>query len=183
MHARVKCCAGLRLVVPSCLTLCDPMDYSPPGSSVHGILQTRILEWVAMPSSRGSFQLRDQAQVSRIAGGFFTIWVTREVQKYWSGYPIPSPGHLPNPGVTPASLTSPALAGGFFTTSAAWEVQSHLRTLQNIKKPLGLVLSPFLFFNWNPKTEICKWLFYWLLLMWIDLSFSTVGYLLMLWNL
>ena len=73
MHARVKCCAGLRLVVPSCLTLCDPMDYSPPGSSVHGILQTRILEWVAMPSSRGSFQLRDQAQVSRIAGGFFTI--------------------------------------------------------------------------------------------------------------
>ena len=43
----------------SCLTLCDPKDYSPPGSSVHGILQARILEWVAMPSSRGSSPSRD----------------------------------------------------------------------------------------------------------------------------
>ena len=46
----------------SCLTLCDPMNYSPPGSSVHGILQARILEWVAMLSSRGSSQPRDQTQ-------------------------------------------------------------------------------------------------------------------------
>ena len=45
---------GEGLVTQVCLTLCDPMDYSPPGSSVHGILQARILEWVAMPSSRGS---------------------------------------------------------------------------------------------------------------------------------
>ena len=43
----------------SCLTLCDPMDSSPPGSSVHGILKARILEWVAMPSSRGSSQPRN----------------------------------------------------------------------------------------------------------------------------
>ena len=50
--------------VPSCWTLCDPTDHSPPGSSVHRILQARILEWVAMPSSRGSSQPRDQAQVS-----------------------------------------------------------------------------------------------------------------------
>ena len=42
-------------------------------------------------------------------------------QKYWSGFPIPSPGDLPNPGITLVSLKSPALAGGFFTTSAAWE--------------------------------------------------------------
>ena len=46
---------------------CDPMDYT-----VHGILQARILEWVAFPFSRGSSQLRDQTQVSHIAGGFFT---------------------------------------------------------------------------------------------------------------
>ena len=46
--------AVLRLVAQLCLTLCDTMDCSPPGSSVHGILQARILEWVAMPSSRGS---------------------------------------------------------------------------------------------------------------------------------
>ena len=46
---------------------------SPPGSFVQGILQARILEWVAMPSSRGSSQPRDRTQVSRIAGGFFTV--------------------------------------------------------------------------------------------------------------
>ena len=43
----------------SCPTLCDPVDYSPPGSSVHGILQVRMLEWIAMPSSMGSSQPRD----------------------------------------------------------------------------------------------------------------------------
>ena len=62
----------------SCLTLCDPMDYSPPGSSVPGILQTRILEQIAMPSSRGSSWTRDQTCVSCIAGGFFIIWATRD---------------------------------------------------------------------------------------------------------
>ena len=50
----------------SCPTLCDPMGYSPPGSSVHGILQVRILEWIAMPSSRGSSQPRDHTGVSYI---------------------------------------------------------------------------------------------------------------------
>ena len=59
-------------VAQSCLTLCDPMYCSPPGFSVHGILQARILEWVAMPSSWVSSQPRDQTQVSHIAGGFFT---------------------------------------------------------------------------------------------------------------
>ena len=62
----------------SCLILCDPMDSSRPGSSVHGILQARILEWVGMPSSRGSFWLRSQTWVFCIAGKFFTIWATRE---------------------------------------------------------------------------------------------------------
>ena len=52
------------LVAQSCLTLCDPMNCSLPGSSVQGILQARILEWVAMASSRGSFQPRDRTQVS-----------------------------------------------------------------------------------------------------------------------
>ena len=68
------------LVAQSCLTLCNPMDFSPPGSSVHGIIQARILEWVAMPSSRD----------------------------------------LPDPGIELVSLMSPALAGGFFTTSTTW---------------------------------------------------------------
>ena len=61
------------LVTQWCLTLCDSMDCSPPGSSVGGILQARILEWVAIAFSRASSQPRDQIQVSRIAGGFFTI--------------------------------------------------------------------------------------------------------------
>ena len=56
----------------SCPTLWDAMDCSPPGSSVHGILQARILEWVAMPSSRGSSWPRNRTCVSCIAGGFFT---------------------------------------------------------------------------------------------------------------
>ena len=53
-------------VTQSCLTLCDPMDYT-----LHGILQARILKWVAFPFSRGSSQARDQTQVSHIALGFF----------------------------------------------------------------------------------------------------------------
>ena len=69
------------LVPQSCPTLCDLTDYSPPGSSVLGILQARILEWVAIP------------------------------------------GDLPDPGIEPAFLTSPAFVGGFFTTSATWEAQ------------------------------------------------------------
>ena len=55
----------------SCLTVCNPMNHSLPGSSVHGILQSRILEWVAMPFSRGSSGPRDWIQVSHIAGRFF----------------------------------------------------------------------------------------------------------------
>ena len=69
---------GLCSVTQSCPTLCDPMDCSPPGSSVHGILPARILEWVAMPFSRASSQPRDQTQVSCTAGRFFTIWAIRE---------------------------------------------------------------------------------------------------------
>ena len=62
----------------SCLTLCDPVDCSLPGSSVHGILQARILEWVAISFSKGSSRPRDQTAVSCIAGRRFTLWATRE---------------------------------------------------------------------------------------------------------
>ena len=61
----------------SWLTLCNPMDCSPPGSSVHGIFQARIVEWVTMPSCRVPSQPGDQTQVSCTAGGFFTVWATR----------------------------------------------------------------------------------------------------------
>ena len=61
-----------------CPALCNPMGYSPPGSSVFGFLQARILEWVAIPFSMESSQPRDVAQVSCIAGRFFTMWASRE---------------------------------------------------------------------------------------------------------
>ena len=73
------------------------------GYTVHGILQARILKWVAFPFSRGSSQPRDGTQVSRIAGGFFTSWATREAPQYWSGQPISSPGDLPDPGIESGS--------------------------------------------------------------------------------
>ena len=63
---------GACSVAQSCPTLCNPMDCSPPGSSVHGALQGRTLEWVAMPSSRGSSRPRDRTLISCTAGGFCT---------------------------------------------------------------------------------------------------------------
>ena len=76
MHARMHSKS-----LQSCLTLCNPIDYSSPDFSVHRILQARILE----------------------------------------GLPCPPPGDLLDPGIKPSSLISPALAGGFFTTSAIWD--------------------------------------------------------------
>jgi len=69
-------------VTQSCLTLWDPMDYT-----VHGILQARILEWVAFPFSRESSQPRDQTQASHIAGGFFTSWATGEAHRWGATKP------------------------------------------------------------------------------------------------
>ena len=114
------------------MSLCDPMDCSPPGSSVHGIPQARILEWVAMPSCRGSSLLRDRtwlSYVSCIRGSLPLVppgkWscsvmsdslplhglsATRLLlsveffrQEYWSGLPFTSPGDLPDPGIKPRS--------------------------------------------------------------------------------
>ena len=74
-------CGGL--VAKSCATHCNPMDCSSPGSSVHGILQARILEWVAISFSRRSPQPRDWIQVSFSVGRFLTIWATRSPQLTW----------------------------------------------------------------------------------------------------
>ena len=79
LQATVLC-----LVTQLCPILCYPMDLAHQAPLSMGILQARMLEWVAMPSSRGSSQPRDQTQVSCIAGRFFTIWATREAYEYWS---------------------------------------------------------------------------------------------------
>ena len=68
-------------VTQSCLTLCDSMDCSLPGSSIHGIFQARLLEWVAMSFSRRSSWLRDWIQISRTVGRCFTVWATRELYR------------------------------------------------------------------------------------------------------
>ena len=93
----------------SLLTLCDSMDRSLPGSSVPGILQARVLEWVAI-FSRGSSQPGNWTRISRISGRRFTVWATREA----------------------LFLMSPILAGGLFTTSIPWEGLAQGRDLENI---------------------------------------------------
>ena len=90
-----------------CPTLCDSMNCSLPGSSVHGILQARILEWVAMPSSRGSSQCKDRTCASRVsclAGGFFTAEPLR---------PAPLEKSLPPLWCSPCPQGSQAIFSGF----------------------------------------------------------------------
>ena len=77
------------LVTQSCPTFCDPMVCILPGSSVPGILQARILNWVAVPFSRGSSQPMDQTQVFHITGRFFTIWATGDFLRHLL-LPVPS---------------------------------------------------------------------------------------------
>ena len=94
-------------VPQSCPALCDPC-------TVHGILQARILEWVAFPFSRASSQSRDQTWVSRIAGRFFTTWTHREAHEHWSGWPIPSPMDLPGRFCFHRYLSFCRVYGNFF---------------------------------------------------------------------
>ena len=77
-------------VAQLCPTLCNPLDCSLPGTSVHGIFQARVLEWVPIFFSRGSSWLRDRTQVSHIAGRHFNLWATREAQKEWKDCPVGS---------------------------------------------------------------------------------------------
>ena len=76
----------LVLVAQSCLTLCSPNDCSPPGPTVHGTSQARILEWVAIPFSMGSSWSRDQTWAFCITGRFFTVWATREARSIPRGH-------------------------------------------------------------------------------------------------
>ena len=89
---------------------------SPPGSSVHRILQARILGWVAIPFSRESSQPRDQTQVSHIAGHLSHQGSWRILECF---VPIPTPGDLPDPGIEPGELS--CIAGRFFTSWTARE--------------------------------------------------------------
>ena len=126
-------CWSLKVkITQSCPTLCNPMDYI-----VHGILQARILEWVAIPFSRGSSQPRDWMRVSGIAGRFFTSWATREAQEYWSGLPIPSLADLPSPGrslVLQADSLPTELSGKDFEHSLASMWNKHNCTVVKLDR-------------------------------------------------
>ena len=101
------------LVAQLCLTLCDPMDCSSPGSSVHEILQAKILEWEAIPFSRGSSSPRNPVWVTYIVGRLFTALWTIDHQvplsmgilqaRILEWVTMPSPGDLSNPGIKPGS--------------------------------------------------------------------------------
>ena len=109
-------CAVLCLLTQLCPTLCNPMDYSLPGSSVHGILQARILEWTAMSSSRGSSQPRDRTQVSRLIGGFFTRRATREAPIAFCpkpNLPTGAPAIALHSGIQPTALCQGGIVSFF----------------------------------------------------------------------
>ena len=91
-HHTFSCVCSCVLVAQLCPTLCDPMDHSLPGSSVPGILQARMLEWVAMPSSSESSQARDQTWVFCTAGRWLTIWA-----EYAYAHDLPLPFHSNSP--------------------------------------------------------------------------------------
>ena len=85
VNKRVQNAVKWSEVAQSCSTLCDPMDCSLSDSSVHGIFQARVLEWIAISFSRGSSRPRNQTRVSHIAGRRFTIWATREAKMQYLG--------------------------------------------------------------------------------------------------
>ena len=112
----------------------DPLDYI-----VHGILQARILEWVAFPFSRGSYQPRNQTRVSSIAGGFFTNWAIREAKsygssifKFWSISILFSIAPRNEQSFSFLSTSSPALVISYFLIIAI---------LTNVKPYLIVVLT------------------------------------------
>ena len=149
-----------KLVTRSCLTLCDPMNCRQPGSFVHGILQARILEWVAIPFSRRSSQPRDWTWVSCIASRFFTNWAPREAWKYkqikMSSCVLPSlsgPALLlwsPNKDWLPApegSLPGPEKPEGKAQPWSPWQVSFELTlalTLSQVHRQLSFHIWKYL---------------------------------------
>ena len=135
------------LVAQSCPPLCDSMDCSLPGSSVHGILQAKILEWGAISISRGSSRPRDWTQVSHVEGRHFNLWATREAPIVhgilqarileWVAVPFSRGSSQPKDQTQVTHI-----AGGFFTSWATRDVmlrifiQLMVRTLLSCKTEL-----------------------------------------------
>ena len=172
------------LLSQSCPTLCDPMDCSLPASSVHGILQARILEWVAMTFSRGSSQPRNQTRVSCIAGRFFPIWATRDnsiwkrselnIKKnwnqntYWTFCKFNYHILQPTPG-SGSSIAAQSPGNGQMIISqrnltVAWRCTEHQRCLitlmASLHSPLVIYRMAFVSRMWGIWIEDKTWFFF-----------------------
>ena len=113
----------------------------PHGLYIHGILQARILEWVAFPFSRGSSQPRDRTQVSHIAGRFFTSWATREAHYYKASHQIPQVGAHHFEDLNPLYLSLPDKAIDlFFSTSPKTLSPSSDSTLVHRGQAFGITM-------------------------------------------
>ena len=118
-----------------CPTVCDPADCSPTGSSALGILQTRILEWVAIPSSRGSSRPRDQIHISCLTVDYLPL--SHQRSPTYAIYVI----NNISPGDQPVLLASPALAGRFLTTSTTWKASYLMHDVCYIIKVLSVFIT------------------------------------------
>ena len=123
--------------VQSSPTLCNPVDYSPPGSSVHGILHARILEWVAMPSSRASSQPRDRTHSSYVSctGRWIlypcATWEARLIFKVPSKQPLPA-------------ILTPIQSHHFFLDQLAYRFNL-IFSLSQLNLPLQFLIQHSLF--------------------------------------
>ena len=142
----------------------------------HGIAQARTLEWGAFPFSRGSSQPRDRTQVSCIAGGFFTSWATREAQEYWSGWPIPSPADVLNPGI---ELGSPVLQADSLPTELLGKPTYCFKCpLFSTSLPIFVICSLFDNFHGlrgalSIRLEFTDWVFNQMLFWWATMNINV----------
>ena len=133
------------IVAQSCPTLCDPMD------CVHGIFQSKVLEWVAISFSRGYFQPKDWTQISSIVGRHFTIWATRRKQKWMT---LPFPLEVIYPSIPYEShpsyhiFSDVSSPGRFFffnipyTEPTVWLVHNQMLAMWTVKLPVSTSILP-----------------------------------------
>ena len=149
MPWRVHLCIHAKSL-QSCLILCNPVDCSPPGFSVHGIFQARILKWVAISYYRGSSQPRDQTSVSCIAGGFFTTESSGKAHEcpYNSKHGTPKDRHPYGPKKTQGFVLHTVGTGSVHCRQwwLAYNSQLFLQ-LFNFNKPQMLFLPQTWLFN------------------------------------
>ena len=136
-----SCCRYL--VAQPCLTLCDPIDWSLPGSSVHGILQARILECVAIPFSRGSSQPRDRTQFLALAGGTAACQASLSI-KTFRVHPNPCPL---------SRWCHPAISSSVVPFSSALNLSQHQGLFQWISSSHQVAKVLSFSFNINPSNE------------------------------